>query len=139
LELFESANRSGAGNLLTGTMSGIPVEIMTYGHAYGLGRYARNYYTTLVVLPVAAGMPDFILYPSGYLDRPGKTPGWQRVELPDQPEFNRQYVLRGVAPVEIAARFSPDAVRLCLLERELVGESNNGLLLVGRWRKTPPA
>jgi hypothetical protein len=137
--LRQVADALKATNLLTGVVDGVAVTILDYSFVVGHIEFSRGYHRTLMACRRAVrGVPDFLLYAKGWTDKLSGLLGSRPVEVPDEPEFNRRFVLRGAAADEAAACFTPKVVRLLLQEQGWTVEVQGGLLAVFRSNKTLP-
>jgi hypothetical protein len=133
LRVCKWATNHTAVNLLTGRVGEAAVTGMDYTFVIGSGRYARAFQQTVVLLPdTTHGLPDFLLYPRSWVDTLSQLLGKRLIELPEQAEFGRRFALRGDEPEEVAACFTPALVELCLAEKNLVLEAQDGLLVMYR-------
>ena len=120
-------------NRLSGEVDGEAISLLDYSLTFGYGRYSRSYSQTMVCLPDAAeDVPDFLLWPTGSFltgltDKVSRLFGKRVIEL-DDPEFGRQFALRGQDEDEVAACFTRDVVDLCLDRPDLAVEVRDGLL-----------
>jgi hypothetical protein len=123
-------------NMLGGSATEGPVYALEYCYSLRTPAGQTASQQTVIALPdAAAGLPDFLLFPKGWLDRAVGILSHPSVQLPDQPEFNQRLSLRGEDADRIAACFAPEVVALVLQEKGLWAEAQNGLLVLFRKNK----
>jgi hypothetical protein len=135
LRTFSNADgQVGAFNLLAGEAKGLPLLIVDFAFAVGFGKGKSVYDQTVFLLEEAVpGTPDFILYPRDWRDKLSKLLGDRYLDVPGQTAFNQQFALRG--DDEAVAAFSPQVVQLCLAEKGITLEAQDGLLAACRFGK----
>jgi hypothetical protein len=114
-------------NVLTGRIGGYEVTAMDYvSTLMGMVIDDRWPNRCFAVIVQPDHCPDFETIPKSW-----RNPGRQRIELPDQPEFDRQLTLRGVDKDGIVACFTPQVVEMCLaLAKKHWGIRKDGPLLM---------
>jgi hypothetical protein len=141
LKMYGNADdRARASNQLTGDNSGIDVTILDYSYVVGIGKYAQVYSQTLFVLhDVAQGLPDFILYPRGWLEALSALFGDRLIELRDHPGFSKRFAVQGDDAEAIRECLGEAAVQLCERYKDLTIEISEGLLAMHRHKRLAAA
>ncbi|MBI2804604.1 MAG: hypothetical protein HYX68_06425 [Planctomycetes bacterium] len=134
IQVFSEGNTSSAANFIQGKYKKRAFTLMDYSYQVGFGQYSSAYTQTVVVLHDAVeGAPNFVLSPRGWLDRFSEMFGGKSIEVPDAKQFNKAFVLAGMRPSDIAARFDSDELlELCLEDPTLAMEAYRGDLIVFR-------
>jgi hypothetical protein len=146
LQAFSHANNDFGVNLVEGEVAGCAAWAIDFtpdggarsfmiapaGTAVGTDNSVQ---TVLLLEGAAGGMPDFVVAPKRWTDRVGQMFGGWLITLPDYPEFNEQMALRGRDKETVADRLTPEFIALCLKEKDLTIEVQDGDLALHRRKK----
>jgi hypothetical protein len=137
LRLFSTQTFDAAYDLFEGEYRRFPVTGLRYSYSVGVGRYQIVHDQTVLVLHDAVpGVPNLVLSPRGLLEKIIPWLSGHRIELPDAPEFNKQFSLAGgLRQDEIADHFTPGLIELCEADPALSMEVFDGDLIVCRQGK----
>jgi hypothetical protein len=122
LEMFSTASGIAASNVLSGQVDGIAVTAMDCVVATGQATFESTVFT---VRNVRA--PDFYLTPRDFLSR-----GSSGIDIPKQPEFNKQFLVRGEDSLAIRRAFNAEVIEACLAEKNQNVEVRQPLFVVMR-------
>jgi hypothetical protein len=132
LEMFSTANGIAASNVLSGQFEGLPVTAMNCIVSAGQATFEN---TVFVLQDVLSRVPDFSLTPRDFLSR-----GTVSVEIPNEPEFNKRFLLRGQNPALLRKVFTRSVIDLCLANRDQSVEVRQPLFVIRqRGKLLPPA
>jgi len=142
LEMFGTAGGINASNVLFGKVEGLPIAVMDCLISAGqAGNTASFENTVFVVRNVPRRVPSFFLTPRDFLSRMllGNTE-LMEVELPNQPKFNKRFLLQGEDEDAIVEGFPTPLIALCLAGDNQNIEVRAPLLVVQqRGKRLPPA
>jgi hypothetical protein len=122
--------------VMTGIFNDLEVSIMDYSCCVGAGRYANVFQQTVFVVHNALpGVPRFLLYTPGLMDRLIRKLFDKSVSIPGEEEFNKCFMLGAADAAAMRALFTPDVVDLCLEAPKHSMELRKGTLLVQAYKK----
>ncbi|HEY7315449.1 MAG TPA: hypothetical protein VH643_39330 [Gemmataceae bacterium] len=132
LQMFGGADEhDSGGNLLWGEIDGERISFEDYVFVLGMGQNRSSHSRTLITLPEAArGLPDFLLTPNDWREKLSKLLGDRTIDFSNEPAFARQFTVRGPAPDAVRACFSPEVIELCMADKHLIAEVQNGVLAI---------
>lgn len=124
-------------HFLAGKWRGLPFIALDYSHSYGRGAFALIYKATVFVLQEGfEDLPNFVLYPRGWIDKIGDMIKGSPLKLGSSKKFSKQFAVVTSEPARVASVFSADLIDWCLDEPDLTLEICNGKLLAYRWERT---
>ena len=142
LEMFSAASGINASNVLFGKVEGLTIAVMDCLFSVGqAGNQATFENTVFVLRNVPRRVPSFFLTPREFFSRMllGNTELIE-VELPNQPKFNKRFLLQGDDDDAIVERFNAPLIALCLAGDNQNVEVRAPLLVVQqRGKRLPPA
>jgi hypothetical protein len=116
LPLFDRGHSRKAKNLLGGTLADHPVTVLDYTYVTGSGKNRSIHRQTVALFSEAAGgLPDFEMVPENVFHKIGAVFGYQDIDFPEDEEFSKRYLLRGLDEPAIRGTFS-SAARMLLLQ-----------------------
>jgi hypothetical protein len=128
LEVLSWAKKDGAERLLSGVVAGFPLLVVEY--------QTDSSSQTVIALPDAVpGVANFVLHSKPLLSAFSL---WLPREWIELPAFGERFVLAGPKLEKIGAYFTPEVVRLCLLDPGLIMEiKDSHLVLIRRGLASP--
>jgi len=98
-------------NILRGTVDGVRVAVFDYQFTMGTFRTQRTFHQTVcAVLDEKLDLPRFELKPIGFSHNLEDLFGYQDIDIIENTEFSREYVLRAESEDAIRAAFTPDVL-----------------------------
>jgi hypothetical protein len=94
--LFQRGHSRRVSNVLRGGPHAHKVRVFDYRFVTGHGKHRSTHNQTVAAYPWKdQPLPEFELRPEGVWDRIAGVFGYQDIDIPDHPQFSKQYVLRG--------------------------------------------
>ncbi len=142
LTSLKRGHRQEIRNAIVGVDDDLEIILADFRYVTGHGKNRRRHMQTLcIVYHPAMTLPTCFLRPQTFLfDALGKLFGGQDIDIPEDPEFSRAYVLQGHVPEAICRLFDEPLRAWCVEQRKnsLHFEAQRETLLFHRGRKIPP-
>jgi len=104
--LFDIGRARRSSNLLRGTFGGRDVEVFDYSYTTGGGKNQHTSLQTVVhIEDPALSLPWFSVRPENVMHKMMGAFGYQDIDLPENPEFSKRFLLRGSDEAAIRERF----------------------------------
>jgi hypothetical protein len=107
--LFQSGRGRKLKHLLRGQTQNVEVAIFVYRYVTGGGKSSQTHQQTVICFDSPwLDLPKFELRPAHFGHRLAKLFGYQDIAIPEFPEFNKKYLLRGEREESIRELFSQE-------------------------------
>lgn len=136
MRLFSDADNYSAMHLMKGEHLGLNLNIMDYSQAWttpnpGAPSMTKTDSQTIVYAEEAVPeVPDFFIFPRSWFENILLKIFGKSLEIPGQTSFNKAYALIGNDKQAVLRLFSPSLISLCMENKDLSIEVNDGNALI---------
>jgi len=136
LRLFQHGRGRKARNLFYCRHRGQDSYLFDYQYTVSSGKSSHTYRQTVAAFPVREKtLPDFDLRPEHVFHKIGSAFGYQDIDFDEDPDFSKQFLLRGGDVDGVRSLFKPQCRESVLQAGNICVEGSGSWLVVYRARK----